>query len=123
MADRFMPLMVHGAPLTLRIGLFAGVFGLGIGILLGFLGGYLRGPVDAFIRIISDVFITIPSLAVLVVVASTIKESAGLSVNMMGLIVASLSWMWPTRGYTSTSLEHEGEQLRGSGEAQRHGRP
>ncbi len=94
---QILPLMVHGAPLTLRIGLFAGVFGLGIGILLGFLGGYMRGPVDAFIRIISDVFITIPSLAVLVVVASTIKESAGLSVNMMGLIVASLSWMWPTR--------------------------
>ncbi len=92
-----LPLMVHGAPLTLRIGLYAGVFGLGIGILLGFLGGYMRGPVDAFIRIISDVFITIPSLAVLVVVASTIKEASGLSVNAMGLIVASLSWMWPTR--------------------------
>ena len=92
-----LPLMIHGAPLTLRIGLYAGVFGLGIGILLGFLGGYMRGPVDAFIRIISDVFITIPSLAVLVVVASTIKEASGLSVNAMGFIVASLSWMWPTR--------------------------
>lgn len=92
-----LPLMIHGAPLTLRIGLYAGIFGLGIGIILGFLGGYMRGVIDAFIRIISDVFITIPSLAVLVVVASTIKESSGLSVNAMGLIVASLSWMWPTR--------------------------
>ena len=101
---QILPLMVHGAPLTLRIGLYAGVFGLGIGILLGFLGGYMRGPVDAFIRIISDVFITIPSLAVLVVVASTIKESSGLSVNAMGLIVASLSWMWPTRVIRSQVL-------------------
>ena len=101
---QILPLMIHGAPLTLRIGLYAGVFGLGIGILLGFLGGYMRGPVDAFIRIISDVFITIPSLAVLVVVASTIKESSGLSVNMMGFIVASLSWMWPTRVIRSQVL-------------------
>ena len=94
---QILPLMIHGAPLTLRIGLYAGVFGLGIGIILGFVAGYMRGAVDAFIRIISDVFITIPSLAVLVVVASTIKEGAGLSVNAMGFIVASLAWMWPTR--------------------------
>ena len=94
---QILPLMIHGAPLTLRIGLYAGVFGLGVGIILGFVAGYMRGTVDAFVRIISDVFITIPSLAVLVVVASTIKEGSGLSVNMMGLIVASLAWMWPTR--------------------------
>ncbi len=101
---QILPLMIHGAPLTLRIGLYAGIFGLGIGIILGFLAGYMRGPVDAFIRIISDVFITIPSLAVLVVVASTLKEGSGLSVNAMGFIVASLSWMWPTRVIRSQVL-------------------
>ncbi len=94
---QILPLMIHGAPLTLRIGLYAGIVGLGVGIILGFIAGYMRGTVDAIVRIISDVFITIPSLAVLVVVASTIKEGAGLSVNAMGLIVASLAWMWPTR--------------------------
>ena len=94
---QILPLMIHGAPLTLRIGLYAGVFGLGIGVILGFLGGYMRGWVDAVIRIISDVFITIPSLAVLVVIASTLKTGSGLSVNAMGLIVALLAWMWPTR--------------------------
>ncbi len=94
---QILPLMIHGAPLTLRIGLYAGIFGLGIGVLLGFLAGYMRGTVDAVVRVISDVFITIPSLAVLVVVASTLKEGSGLSVNAMGFIVALLSWMWPTR--------------------------
>ncbi len=94
---QILPLMIHGAPLTLRIGLYAGIFGLGIGIILGFLAGYMRGATDAVIRVISDVFITIPSLAVLVVVASTLKGGSGLSVNAMGFIVASLSWMWPTR--------------------------
>ena len=117
---KILPLMVHGAPLTLRIGLLAGVIGLGIGIILGFIAGYMRGAIDTVIRIISDVGITIPSLAVLVVVASTvaksdlsvnilgwewhISEGAGLSVNMMGLIVASLSWMWPTRVIRSQVL-------------------
>ena len=101
---QILPLMIHGAPLTLRIGLYAGIFGLGIGIILGFLAGYMRGATDAVIRVISDVFITIPSLAVLVVVASTLKGGSGLSVNAMGFIVASLSWMWPTRVIRSQVL-------------------
>ncbi len=101
---QILPLMIHGAPLTLRIGLYAGIFGLGIGIILGFLAGYMRGYVDAVIRVISDVFITIPSLAVLVVIASTLKSGSGLSVNAMGLIVALLAWMWPTRVIRSQVL-------------------
>ena len=90
--------MIHGAPLTLRIGLYAGIFGLGVGIILGFLAGYMRGATDAVIRVISDVFITIPKFG------SACRGRfdpqggvSGLSVNAMGFIVASLSWMWPTR--------------------------
>ncbi len=101
---QILPLMIHGAPLTLRIGLYAGIFGLGIGIILGFMAGYMRGYVDAVVRVISDVFITIPALAVLVVIASTLKSGSGLSVNAMGLIVALLAWMWPTRVIRSQVL-------------------
>lgn len=94
---QILPLMIHGAPLTLRIGLIAGVVGLVLGTLLGFLAGYLRGAVDTVIRVFTDIWITIPGLAVLVVVASTVARGEGLSVTAMGLIVAMLSWMWPAR--------------------------
>ena len=36
-----------------------------------------------------------PGLVVLISIASTIREE--ISVNIMALVVASLSWMWPTR--------------------------
>ena len=94
---QILPLMIHGAPLTLRIGLVAGVVGLVVGTILGFLAGYMRGAVDTIVRVLTDVWITIPGLAVLVVIASTVARGEGLSVTAMGLIVALLSWMWPAR--------------------------
>lgn len=93
---QMLPLMVAGVPITLRIGFIAGALGVLVGTVLGFTAGYFRGWIDTVIRSASDVVLTIPALAVLVVVASTLS-SGGLSVNSMALIVALLSWMWPTR--------------------------
>jgi peptide/nickel transport system permease protein len=93
---QMLPLMIAGVPITLRIGLIAGGLGVVTGTILGFTAGYFRGWVDTVIRSASDVVLTIPALAVLVVVASTLS-SGGLSANSMALIVALLSWMWPTR--------------------------
>jgi peptide/nickel transport system permease protein len=93
---QMLPLMIAGIPITLRIGLIAGGLGVLTGTILGFTAGYFRGWADTVIRSASDVVLTIPALAVLVVVASTLS-SGGLSANSMALIVALLSWMWPTR--------------------------
>src|SRR5262245_22895038 len=61
--------MVAGTPLTLRIGFIAGFLGVGIGALLGFVSAYYRGPVDAVIRGIVDVGLTVPGLLVLIIIA------------------------------------------------------
>lgn len=90
-----LPVIVVGTPLTLRVGLIAGAIGLGLGILFGFMAGYFGGWVDTLIRGAADVLLTVPGLLFLVVIATTIKGAV--SVNMMALVVASLSWMWPTR--------------------------
>jgi peptide/nickel transport system permease protein len=90
-----LPVMVVGTPLTLRIGLIAGLIGLGLGIILGFLAGYFGGWVDTIIKGAADVLLTVPGLLFLVVIATTIKDAV--SVNMMALVVSALAWMWPTR--------------------------
>lgn len=99
---QMLAVLVAGAPLTLQIGLVAGTVGLFIGIVLGFLAGYFGGVVDLIIRGAADVALTIPALAVLVVIASVITDV--LSVQVMGLIIASLAWMWPTRTIRSQVL-------------------
>ena len=65
-----LAVMVLGVPLTLRIGFLAGSVGLGVGILLGFGSGYIGGRVDTVIRGTVDTLLTVPSLVVLISIAS-----------------------------------------------------
>ncbi|CAN5392580.1 hypothetical protein BH10CHL1_BH10CHL1_47710 [soil metagenome] len=97
-----LPAMIKGAPMTLEIGLIAGAVGLLVGTILGFSAGYFGGWVDAIIRTAADVALTVPALAVLVVIASVITQL--LSPTIMAFIIASLAWMWPTRTIRSQVL-------------------
>jgi peptide/nickel transport system permease protein len=90
-----LAVMVVGTPLTLRIGLIAGMIGLGLGIIFGFLAGYFGGWVDTVIKGAADVLLTVPGLLFLVVIATTLKGNV--DVNTMAFVVAVLAWMWPTR--------------------------
>jgi peptide/nickel transport system permease protein len=96
-----LAVLILGTPQTLKIGLIAGFVGLGIGIVLGLISGYFGGVQDTVVRIVTDVFLTIPTLAILIVVASSIRV---LSIESMALIVASLAWMGPTRTIRSQVL-------------------
>ena len=90
-----LAVMVAGTPLTLKIGFVAGLLGVGLGSLLGFVAGYYRGPVDTVVRGVVDIGLTIPGLLVLIIIAVSIKE--GLTVDQMAIIVASLAWLYPAR--------------------------
>ncbi len=94
--------MVVGTPLTLRVGLIAGFLGVTLGATIGFVSAYYGGWVDATLRGIVDVGLTIPGLMVLITVAMVIPES--LTVNQMALVVAALAWLYPARTIRSQVL-------------------
>jgi peptide/nickel transport system permease protein len=89
-----LALMFVGIPATLRIGLIGGGIGWLVGIFLGLTSGYFGGWPDGLIRGAVDVALTIPSLAILIMIAATFH---GLSVNLMGLVIALTAWMQTTR--------------------------
>lgn len=93
--------LILATPQTLKIGLFAGLIGLGAGVLLGLVAGFFRGIADAVIRTAADVMMTIPGIAVLVLVATNVRT---MSVALMALIVAGLAWMYPTRTIRAQTL-------------------
>lgn len=97
-----LAVMVAGTPLTLRIGVIAGVIGLGVGTALAFISAFYGGPVDAVIRSIVDISLTVPGLLVLIIAAVFLKQ--GLTVDQMALIVALLAWRWPARTIRSQVL-------------------
>src|ERR1700761_4253038 len=76
-----------GTLLTLRIGLIAGVLGVGIGAIVAFVAAYYGGWVDSALRSIVDVGLTVPNLMILIVVALALRQ--GMTVNVMALVIAS----------------------------------
>ena len=60
--------MILALPQTLRIGIAAGFISLFVGVALGLIAGFVGGVVDTIIRVASDVMMTIPGIAILVLV-------------------------------------------------------
>jgi peptide/nickel transport system permease protein len=71
-------------------------------MVFGFVAGYYGGIWDHILRGAADVFLTIPGLLVLVVIATTLEGTIGIA--QQALIVAALSWMYPTRTIRSQVL-------------------
>lgn len=96
-----LTVMALAMPQTLRIGLVAGVISLGVGVTLGLVAGFVGGFVDTAIRTASDVMMTIPGVAVLVLVAANVRV---MTVDLMAAIVAALSWMVAARSIRAQTL-------------------
>lgn len=87
-------LLIYATPNTLKMGLIAGFIGVGVGAVLGLIGGQFGGWVDGVIRVISDSLLTVPAIAILVIIAGNIDR---MTTFVMALVVASLGWMFTAR--------------------------
>jgi peptide/nickel transport system permease protein len=86
--------LIVGTPSSLKVGFIAASIGMGVGLILGSMAGYLGGWVDHVIRTISDSVITIPSLMVLIAIATYVSMP---DTTVMALILALFAWPGPTR--------------------------
>lgn len=89
-----LAVIMTGAPRSLQVGIIAASIGMLVGALLGSMAGYLGGWVDNVIRTISDAMITIPSLAVLIVIAAYVRN---FELSTMAFILSLFAWPAPTR--------------------------
>jgi len=65
--------LVHGARASLTVGLSAAVISLAIGVVLGALGGYFGGALDNLLARVTELFQTVPTF-LLVIVLVAIQE-------------------------------------------------
>lgn len=87
--------LMFGAQISLTIGVSAVLMELVIGTLLGAVAGYYGGWIDYAIMRITDVFLSIPLLPLLLVLTAIVAESsskASLSFGVIVLIIGGLSW-------------------------------
>lgn len=89
-----LALLIEGAPASLRVGAIAAGIGLLIAIVLGFAAGYLGGWIDDIVRVLADAAVTIPALAVMIVLAAAVKH---VTFTTEAVLLALFSWPAATR--------------------------
>ncbi|MDR8019809.1 ABC transporter permease [Nesterenkonia aerolata] len=98
--------VIFGTRVSLSIGLIGVVLSTVIGIVLGAAAGFLRGPVDAVIQRITEVFMSIPTLPLWMALAASLPQSwTPLQVYFGITVLLSLI------GWTSLSREVRGRVL------------
>jgi peptide/nickel transport system permease protein len=87
--------MLFGARISLTVGLFAVIMEVLIGATLGAIAGYYGGWLDYALMRVTDVFLSIPLLPLLLVLTAIVAASsskAALSFGVIVVIIGALSW-------------------------------
>jgi peptide/nickel transport system permease protein len=88
--------LLFGARISLTVGLFAVLMELLIGTTLGAIAGYYGGWTDYGLMRLTDVFLSIPLLPLLLVLTAIVAASsskAALNFGVIVIIIGGLSWM------------------------------
>jgi len=94
---------------TLIIAGLAVLIGRTIAILLGSLAGYLGGIADRVISAVTDTFIVIPRLPLLILISFILKGH--LSFFSLALLLGLLDWAWPSKRYRAQILSMREEEF------------
>ena len=88
-----LALLMKGGQAALEVGFFSAFIAIVIGALYGAIAGLAGGVVDAVLMRIVDVFLSIPFLFVVLIVAVRF----GASVLSLSLLIGAFSWLVPAR--------------------------
>lgn len=87
---------------SLLIGLTVAFFATAIGVLVGLTAGFVGGWIDRVLTLFMDVFIVVPSLPILILMASLLQGRA--SLLLISAILVVFNWPWPARQTRSVAL-------------------
>jgi len=89
-----MAQVIHGTLNSLKVGVVAGLLAVLIGIGIGATAGYFGGVIDEALNLVTNTFLTLPTLALLIALAAYIRVR---SEWIVALIIGVTSWPWTAR--------------------------
>jgi ABC-type dipeptide/oligopeptide/nickel transport system permease subunit len=95
--------VLRGAQKSVQVALMVAFLATTLGTVIGALAGYYRGWVDSALMRFTDLVLTIPSIAILALLAATVTEQAG-NWFFIGLVLALLQWTYIARVVRGTFL-------------------
>ncbi len=91
--DRFgrdvLGLVLIALPVSLTVAFLAGLLSTALGVIVGFVSGYKGGKTDSLLRTITDMFIVIPTLPLIIVLAANTRNLGSVK---LALVLALFSW-------------------------------
>jgi peptide/nickel transport system permease protein len=93
--------IVLGTRPIIEVGILAAIFAVTTGVVIGLTTGYLGGAVDTVLMRTADVFLTIPGLPLVIVIASIIRTT---SPFLLAAIIAVTAWAGLARAVRSQAL-------------------
>ena len=94
-------MLVMGLRASLYVGFLAGVVATIVGTLIGVYGGYKGGLLDDLLTVVTNLFLVIPTLIVLILLSSSMDK--GRSLTLIALIIGGTTWTWSARAVRAQS--------------------
>ena len=96
-----LSLLIQGLRSSLYVGFVAGVIATTVGTIVGVYGGYKGGLIDDILTVVTNLFLVIPSLIVLILISSSLEE--GRSLTLIALLIGGTTWTWSARAVRAQS--------------------
>jgi peptide/nickel transport system permease protein len=93
--------MIHGARPALEIAIISGLFATVLSVLIGVSAAYLGGIWDNVLNLFTDVFLIIPTLPLVIVIAAYFGHSG---TNVMIMVLVITGWSYGARQLRSQAL-------------------
>jgi peptide/nickel transport system permease protein len=94
--------LVQGTRLSVLIGFTCGLLTTLVAIVIGVAGGYFGGWIDEVLSLISNVFLVIPQLPLIIVLAALVPSGRGPGTVI--IVISLTGWAWGARVMRSITL-------------------
>ncbi|PRY37284.1 ABC transporter permease [Umezawaea tangerina] len=91
--DIFSQVMV-GTRGVLIVGLVAGAIATALSVLIGVTAGFLGGVADEFLSALSNIFLVVPALPLIIIVTSFLPDAGDF---LIAFVISATGWAWGAR--------------------------
>lgn len=93
--------LLNGGRVSLLVGFLSAAIATVLSLVVGLASGYLGGVVDELLSVLSNAFLVIPALPLLIVLAGYLPDKGSLSI---AIVIAVTGWAWGARVLRAQTL-------------------
>jgi peptide/nickel transport system permease protein len=98
--DIFSQVLV-GTRSVVFVGFLAGLVAIVLAVVIGVTAGYLGGAADDGLSALSNIFLVIPAIPLIIIITSTIPDAGDL---LVAIVIGCTSWAWGARVLRAQTL-------------------